>query len=102
VHELQSRWINRLARVDEVGFGSSYGKRARSMVALARNLHLPGSCFLTGLTAVFVAALDQAPAGQMRAFVFLTCSHHFSPYYDVSICEHIRVFPLMSYWETGF
>jgi hypothetical protein len=32
------------------------------MVALARNLDIPGSRFLTGLTAVFVARLYQAPA----------------------------------------
>jgi hypothetical protein len=34
-----------------------------SVVARTRNLDLLGSCFLTGLTAVFVATLHQAPAG---------------------------------------
>jgi len=49
------------------------------VVALARNLNLFGACILTGFAAVFVAALDQAPAGQVRAFAFLACRHHFSP-----------------------
>jgi hypothetical protein len=46
------------------------------MVALARNLDLIGSRFLTGLTAVFVTRLRQAPAWQMRALVLLICRHH--------------------------
>src|ERR1017187_1295906 len=41
---------------------SSCGKRACSMVALARNLGLLGSRFLTGLTAVFFARLHHASA----------------------------------------
>ena len=41
------------------------------MVTLARNLDLLGSRFLTGLTAVFVARLRQAPAWQVRT---LFCS----------------------------
>jgi hypothetical protein len=46
------------------------------MVALARNLNLIGSRFLTGLTAVFVTRLRQAPAWQMRTLVLLICRHH--------------------------
>jgi hypothetical protein len=46
------------------------------MVALARNLDLIGSRFLTGLTAVFVTRLRQAPAWQMRTLVLLICRHH--------------------------
>jgi hypothetical protein len=59
---------------------SSYGERTRSMIALTRNLHLFGSCFLTGLTAEFVATLHQASAGSMRTLVFLICRHRFSPF----------------------
>jgi hypothetical protein len=47
------------------------------MFALTGNLHLFGSCFLTGLTAGFVATLHQAPAGSMRTLVFLICRHRF-------------------------
>lgn len=46
------------------------------MVALARNLDLAGSCFLTGLTAIFVAGLRQAPARKVRALSLLVCRHH--------------------------
>jgi len=46
------------------------------MVALARNLDLIGSRFLTGLTAVFVTRLRQAPAWQVRTLVLLICRHH--------------------------
>jgi hypothetical protein len=46
------------------------------MVALARNLDLIGSRFLTGLTAVLVTRLRQAPAWQMRTLVLLICRHH--------------------------
>jgi hypothetical protein len=46
------------------------------MVALARNLDFIGSRFLTGLTAVFVTRLRQAPAWQMRTLVLLICRHH--------------------------
>jgi hypothetical protein len=70
--------MNRLAGVDDVGLGCLDGKRAGSVVALARNLHFFGACILTSFTAVFVAALHQAPAGQVRTF-FLACRHHFSP-----------------------
>jgi hypothetical protein len=49
------------------------------MVALARNLNLARSRFFTGLTAVFVARLHQAPARQVRAFVLLVCRHDRSP-----------------------
>ena len=44
------------------GYASSYGQRTSSMVALARNLDLLGSRFLTGLTAVLVASFSHAPA----------------------------------------
>jgi hypothetical protein len=44
------------------GYASSYGQRTSSMVALACNLDLAGSCFFAGLTAVFVAGLHLAPA----------------------------------------
>src|ERR1700674_3438479 len=54
----------------------SRDKRASSMVALARNLDLIGSRFLTGLPAVFVTRLRQAPAWQMRTLVLLICRHH--------------------------
>lgn len=39
------------------------------MVALARNLYLIRSRFLTGSTAIFVIGLRQAPAWQMRTLV---------------------------------
>jgi hypothetical protein len=40
----------------------SHRKRAGSVVALACDLHILGSRFLTGLTAVLVASLHQAAA----------------------------------------
>ena len=46
------------------------------MVALTRNLDFFGSRFLTGLAAVFVAALRQAPAGQVRALGLVIRRHH--------------------------
>ena len=46
------------------------------MVALARNLDLIGSRFLTGLTAVFGTRLLRAPAWQMRTLVLLIYRHH--------------------------
>jgi hypothetical protein len=46
------------------------------MVALARNLDLIGSSFLTGLTAVFVTRLHRAPARQVRTLLLLICRHH--------------------------
>jgi hypothetical protein len=49
------------------------------MVALARNLDLIGSRFLTGLTAVFVTRLHRAPARQVRTLLLLVCRHHCSP-----------------------
>src|ERR1039458_8478550 len=55
---------------------SSDGKRARSVVALASNLHLVRSRFLTGLTAVFVARLHETPAWQGRTLILLICRHH--------------------------
>jgi len=51
----RSPWQNGIAE-------RSCGKRACSMVALARNLDLLGSRFLTGLTAVFFARLHHASA----------------------------------------
>lgn len=61
------------------GHCSSDGKWASSMVALARNLNFFGSRFLTGLTAVFVARLHQAPAWQVRTLVLFIGRHHCLP-----------------------
>lgn len=55
---------------------SSDGKRARPVVALARNLDLLGSRFLARLTAVLVASLRQTPAWKVCAFALLICRHH--------------------------
>jgi hypothetical protein len=46
------------------------------MVTLTRNLDFAGSCFLTGLTAIFVAGLCQAPAWKVRALSLLVGRHH--------------------------
>jgi hypothetical protein len=46
------------------------------MVALACDLDLFGSCFLTGLTAVFVAGLHKAPAWQVSTLVLGGGHHH--------------------------
>jgi hypothetical protein len=46
------------------------------MVALARDLNILGSGFLTGLTAVFIVSLRCAPAWQVRTFVLLDWRHH--------------------------
>jgi hypothetical protein len=45
------------------------------MITLAGNLHLSGSRFFTGLTAVFVARLRQTPAWQVCALVLLIGRH---------------------------
>lgn len=52
------------------------------MVALARNLNFLRSRFLTGLTAVFVAWLRCAQAGNVRTLVLLSCRHRDSPFLD--------------------
>jgi hypothetical protein len=59
---------------------SSNGKRTRFVVALARNLHLFGSCVPARFAAVFVVALRLAPAGQMGACALFTCRHRSSPF----------------------
>ena len=46
------------------------------MVALACDLDLFGSCFLTGLTAVFVAGLHKASAWQVSTLVLGGGHHH--------------------------
>jgi hypothetical protein len=46
----------------------SDGQRAWLVVALAGNLDLFGACFLTGLTAIFVAGLGHAAAWEVRTF----------------------------------
>jgi hypothetical protein len=48
------------------------------MVALARNLDFFRARFLAGLTAVFVARLYRAPAGQVRTLVLLIYRRHFA------------------------
>ena len=55
---------------------SSDSKWTSSVVALARNLDILGSRFLTGLTAVLVASLHQALTGQMCTFSLLNRRHH--------------------------
>jgi hypothetical protein len=50
------------------------------MVALARNLDFAGSGFLTGLTAVFLPRLRQAPAWKMCTLSLLSCRHRDSPF----------------------
>ena len=59
---------------------SSCGERTRCVVALARNLHFLRSSFFTGLTAVFVASLRQAPAREVRALNLLIRRHYDSPF----------------------
>jgi len=48
------------------------------MVALACDLDLFGSCFLTGLTAVFVAGLHKASARQVSTLVLVIGGRHHS------------------------
>jgi hypothetical protein len=50
------------------------------MVTLARNLDFAGSCFLTPLTAIFVARLRQALTWKVCALRLLICCHHCSPF----------------------
>jgi hypothetical protein len=64
---------------------SSYGEQTGSVVAPTRNLHLLGSCFLTGLTAVFVATLHQAPAGVDAHICFSDLSSSFFPFCGMCI-----------------
>jgi hypothetical protein len=46
------------------------------MVALAGDLDLFGSCFLAGLTAVFVAGLHKASARQVSTLLVVARRHH--------------------------
>jgi hypothetical protein len=50
------------------------------VVALARDFHLVSPCFLTGLTAIFVAGLDHAAAGQVCTPVLFICCFHWFPF----------------------
>jgi hypothetical protein len=58
----------------------SDGQQAWFVVALADNLDLFKTCFLTGLTAVFVAGLGHEPAWQVRTFALLIGCHGCSPF----------------------
>ncbi|MGA3348156.1 MAG: hypothetical protein ABSC33_03985 [Candidatus Sulfotelmatobacter sp.] len=49
------------------------------MITLARNLYFFGSRFFTGLTAVFITCLHEAPAWYMRAIDWLIRGHPTSP-----------------------
>jgi hypothetical protein len=55
------------------------------VVALAGNLDFAGSRFLTGLTAVFIARLREAPAWKVRTLTLLNCRHHCSPFRNRSL-----------------
>jgi hypothetical protein len=62
-----------LPRFFQVNIPYLCGERARSMVALTRNLDVFGSRVLTGLAAVFVASTYQAPARQVPALLLFSC-----------------------------
>jgi hypothetical protein len=53
----------------------SRGQWARLMAALARDFHVFGSGFLAELTAVFLAGLHRAAAGQVCTFLLVVGRH---------------------------
>jgi hypothetical protein len=72
---------------------SSHCQRASSVITLARNLYFFGSRFFTGLTAVFITCLHEAPAWYMRAIDWLIRGHPTSP------CPSIFCFFLIFAWS---